>query len=389
MKRVLYIDIPFMGINDGAASRSRFLWKSLIAQYEVDWLELQRADLPAAKEMPLGMDNHYTIQAAQNFGIFEPRMIYRYKSSEICHFKEILRKNNYDIIFFRFLSPAKLALPARSMCKTLIFDVDMLLSRLSRMTWKQFPKFKYRYYYLETKKLEYFEKKFFLEPYIFLFTNSYERSMINKELGVRAGDSLKVLPNVMEEKEYYETEKQQRILFFGSLSSSANADALQYLSENLYPLMEDELESRSIYLEVAGKGWHDRYKVFFENKKRLRYLGEVDNIQKEISKSLLVFLPLRIASGTRTRILEAANQAVPVVTTPIGAEGLDLSADEIMIESSNKVMLEKLFMLLNNEQMRKKMGYNLRQRCRNLYLEKNVSELLISQIEDFWKKNNA
>jgi len=35
------------------------------------------------------------------------------------------------------------------------------------------------------------------------------------------------------------------------------------------------------------------------------------------------------------------------------------------------------------------MGYNLRQRCRNLYLEKNVSELLISQIEDFWKKNNA
>jgi glycosyltransferase involved in cell wall biosynthesis len=42
----------------------------------------------------------------------------------------------------------------------------------------------------------------------------------------------------------------------------------------------------------------------------------------------LVIVPLRVGSGTRVKILEAFAHGVPVVSTTIGAEGLDVTAGE-------------------------------------------------------------
>ena len=39
----------------------------------------------------------------------------------------------------------------------------------------------------------------------------------------------------------------------------------------------------------------------------------------------LLVAPLRVAGGTRIKILEAFAHRVPVVTTPVGAEGLDIA----------------------------------------------------------------
>lgn len=97
---------------------------------------------------------------------------------------------------------------------------------------------------------------------------------------------------------------------------------------------------------------------------------------------MLIFLPLRIASGTRTRILEAANQAKAVVTTPIGVEGLEFGNNEIVSESDKEMLVKSVIQLLDNEIRRKNLGQKLLLKSREMYLDKNVSAQFINYIEN-------
>ena len=51
-------------------------------------------------------------------------------------------------------------------------------------------------------------------------------------------------------------------------------------------------------------------------------VGEVENIQTELSKSLIYVCPLRFGAGIKGKLTEAMQAGTPSVTTPIGAEGM-------------------------------------------------------------------
>jgi glycosyltransferase involved in cell wall biosynthesis len=53
--------------------------------------------------------------------------------------------------------------------------------------------------------------------------------------------------------------------------------------------------------------------------------GAVDNVTPYYQQATVAVVPLRAGGGTRIKILEAAAHRVPVVSTPIGAEGLDVT----------------------------------------------------------------
>jgi len=388
MKKVLYIDLPFVGINDGAANRSKFIWKTLISQYEVDWMELNRTGIPEANGLPGNMNDHYQIQAEIDRRAFHPKMILRFSDMAKAKFIEIIKNNKYDLIFIRFASPAELAKLAEPYCSSIVFDIDMLLSRLSHLSWKQAPVLKNRYYLIESTKQRWFEQKFFQRKYLFLFTNYLEKDMVQHKLKLEKADNFAVSPNVMETKEVLPGQQQNRILFFGTLTSAANADAIKFISSEVYPLIESELEKQGLYLDIVGRGWHDRFRAYFADKERLRYIGEVDNIQQEIANSLFIFLPIRIASGTRTRILEVANQFKAIITTPIGMEGFQLTGEEIIIEDSAEKLAEEFNLLLNNELLRETLGQKLHFKCRELYHDNNVSTTLKVMLENWWKTDH-
>jgi glycosyltransferase involved in cell wall biosynthesis len=51
----------------------------------------------------------------------------------------------------------------------------------------------------------------------------------------------------------------------------------------------------------------------------------VDSVTPYYRQSTVAVVPLRAGGGTRIKILEAAAHCVPVVSTPIGAEGLEVA----------------------------------------------------------------
>jgi glycosyltransferase involved in cell wall biosynthesis len=52
--------------------------------------------------------------------------------------------------------------------------------------------------------------------------------------------------------------------------------------------------------------------------------GRVPDMEPELARADIAVVPLRIGSGTRLKILESFAHRIPVVSTTIGADGLDV-----------------------------------------------------------------
>jgi len=81
----------------------------------------------------------------------------------------------------------------------------------------------------------------------------------------------------------------------------------------------------------------------------VRFTGTVVDLRPYIARAAVCVVPLRIGSGTRLKILEAAAMAKPIVSTTLGAEGLELrSGQEIVLEDSPRAFAEGVAMLLTD-----------------------------------------
>jgi len=386
MKKLLYIDVPFAGATGGDKNRSRFIWETLTSNFDADLLLINRFEHPNEVINPhSGYINHFFLKT-KKWNFLSPRIIFCFSKSEIKKFKNILQNGKYEIVFFRFASPSRFAGIVTKILpdSKIIIDIDMLFSRLSELSWNLNPTFKNRYYFIEKIRQQIYEKKLFNLPYSFLFTNFIEKEIVEKKYVKKsAKGDFDILPNVMKEQSLKEIpEKENCILFFGGLSSAANEDAFKYLISDIYPLISQKLRDKNIFINIVGRNPTQIYDYLLKKNeiKNIIIIGEVPDINLEIAKALFVVLPLRIASGTRTRILEAANLKVAVITTSIGAEGFDFSEDEIIIRDSAEELAEEIKNLIDNPERAENSGVNFYRKCKKSYLDKNVGKELIRKI---------
>lgn len=384
MKKILYVDLPFEGIAGGDKNRSSFIWKSLASQYDADLLLIRSS---RDKEISLaghhGYDQLFTLESSEPWP-FQSQSIYRFALAQKKEFSALLKRKRYEIVVFRFLSTFTLARIARKVlpdCRIAI-DVDMLFSRIATLSWLKDRSIKNRFYFLESLKLKAFEAYAFRRKMHFFFTNSSE---CDYALRVYHADHDKchIFPNMMPDKskEYHAGAFAKKfILFFGTLDSSANQDAYEYLCSQIYPRISKKLQEKDLYIYVVGKNPTQLYDKLAGG--RIKIIGEVEDVNEYIAGSIFVILPLRIASGTRTRILEAALHKKAVITTTLGAEGLEIGQSEVVIKDDAEGFSKAIGDLIQNPGDIERLGVALYNKCSSLYSQEAVSKNFIAALED-------
>lgn len=111
------------------------------------------------------------------------------------------------------------------------------------------------------------------------------------------------------------------ILFQGSFDWAPNADAAGWLTGEILPLIRERVPDARVVL--AGTSTPD---VAALAGPHVEVTGAVPSMAPYLRAADLVVVPLRVGSGTRIKILEAFAHGVPVVSTAVGAEGLDVVA---------------------------------------------------------------
>jgi polysaccharide biosynthesis protein PslH len=114
--------------------------------------------------------------------------------------------------------------------------------------------------------------------------------------------------------------KQQMILFFGGLDYLPNREAVTIIRERLAPYFsEKKLPAKFV---VAGgsvpKEWSG-----VASGPLIEFLGHRENIKDYLYAADIVIAPLISGSGIRTKIIEAIGCGKRVISTKVGAEGID------------------------------------------------------------------
>jgi glycosyltransferase involved in cell wall biosynthesis len=112
-----------------------------------------------------------------------------------------------------------------------------------------------------------------------------------------------------------------RLVFVGTMGYPPNVDAVKYFCAEILPRITRAVPDVSFW--IVGKSPSDDV-LELDDGERIRVWANVPDVAPYVQTATLSVVPLRVGGGTRLKILESLALGTPVVSTTIGAEGLDL-----------------------------------------------------------------
>lgn len=390
MEKLLNIGAPYIGLNGGDKERARFQLDALRGAYAVHNLLVARpAELAATLPAHEAAGPALGIPGAPGRGL-RPASIYEPEASALPALLAKLEAERYPVAFFRYLGPTRLVAHVRRALPEarIVIDADMILSRIAQQAWRQDRRVGNRFFLFETFRVRRYEQWIFNEPHLFLMSNPDELAYVQKHF-VRSGarSRFALVPNVMPDVAARALPRADEgpvgyLLFYGMLGSAVNRDAFRFLVTEIYPRLHDALEARDLRIRVVGRGLCDFHRdlVARHGCGRIELAGEAEDIGAEVAGAMVCLAPLRMGSGTKTRVLEAAAYGTCVVTTPLGAEGLDFDADELIVEGTAEGIAAAVRGLLADPDARRARGERLRAKCVARYSREAVGRQLLEAI---------
>ena len=120
-----------------------------------------------------------------------------------------------------------------------------------------------------------------------------------------------------------------RVFFVGTMSYKPNHVAAKVLSREVFPLIREEVPEATCHL--VGKTNNSDYSELHHPEGGVHMHGFVEDVRPHFEASQVLVVPVSIGSGTRIKILEAMATGTPVVSTTIGAEGIECSDGENIV----------------------------------------------------------
>lgn len=149
-------------------------------------------------------------------------------------------------------------------------------------------------------------------------------------------------------------EEEEALVFTGSMDWLPNSDAVIHFCKNILPLIWKRKPDVKFY--IVGKNAPAGVQQFGEDK-RILVTGSVPDVRPYVVRSKVFVVPLRIGGGTRLKILEAMSMAKSVVSTTIGAEGIQAQPGrDILLADVPEDFAEKTIQLLESDSQRKSLG---------------------------------
>jgi glycosyltransferase involved in cell wall biosynthesis len=143
-----------------------------------------------------------------------------------------------------------------------------------------------------------------------------------------------------------QTQSRQHLVFTGSMDWRPNQDAARYFVAEILPLLRQARPD----LECTFVGRSPPPDIqALARVPGVHVTGTVDDVRPYVERAAVYVVPLRIGGGSRLKILEALAMGRAVVSTSVGAEGLDVEHDRhILLADDPQGFAETVLRLLND-----------------------------------------
>lgn len=141
--------------------------------------------------------------------------------------------------------------------------------------------------------------------------------------------------------------------FIGSLDWMPNQEGVKWFCDYVWPLIKKKYPSA--VLNIAGKNPSSEMLALHQPSEDINMVGEVENAVSFMKQQEVLVVPLLSGSGMRIKIIEAMAAKRAIVSTSIGAEGINVQ-DTCLLADEALEFSQKVVELLNNNLLRKELG---------------------------------
>lgn len=394
MKKLLFLttELPYP-LDNGGKIRTYNMIKGLSSEYQIDVIcfsEINNNEnsINALKKICSDVyvfDKLYTnskskINLMKNiiFAMIKksPFIINKFADNRYTNIvKKLLTENKYDLVIADHLQVAQF-LSDEYLGKAVLSQHNCEYLILKRMAEESSNFIKKKYIEFEAKKLEKYEKMICSKfKKVILLSNEDKEKLVSKEYD---GNNSFILP-ISVSTEFKKTninKSKKNILFLGTMSWMPNEQGISWFLKNVWGSIKDE----GYKLYIVGKNPSDRIKQFESD--NVIITGYVDDINEYIDLCDISVVPLFIGGGMRVKILESMAKRIPIISTTIGAEGIEVEdGKDILIANTEEEFIEKINNI-NNEHLYNEIIKNADRLIGDKYSIEAINKKLINSLVD-------
>src|SRR5215510_5205466 len=216
---------------------------------------------------------------------------------------------------------------------------------------------------------------------VYLCSALDERRLLEQVPGARTA----VVPNAAD-VEFYQPRPMdpppdgRTVVYFGLLSTAPNIDGVIHFVQDIWPrITETHPEARCKII-----GGRPPQSLLALAGPRVELTGFVSDLRPHLAAAAAVVVPLRQGGGTRLKIVEAMAMGKAIVSTTLGAEGIEaIPGRDIFIEDSPSAFADAVNRLLAEPELAKRIGQSARQ----IAVERYAWSAAAQALEDFYRRN--
>jgi glycosyltransferase involved in cell wall biosynthesis len=194
---------------------------------------------------------------------------------------------------------------------------------------------------------------------VYLCSAADERRLLDQLSGVRTA----VIPNAAD-VDYYQPRLTdpppdgRTVVYFGLLSTVPNVDGVTYFARHIWPRIA------AAHAEARWKiiGGRPPPSLLAMSGPRVELTGFVPDLRPHLAAAAVVVVPLQLGGGTRLKIVEAMAMGKAVVSTALGAEGVEaVPGRDILVEDAPAAFADAVNRLLAEPSLAARIGQSARQ----------------------------
>jgi glycosyltransferase involved in cell wall biosynthesis len=261
------------------------------------------------------------------------------------------REQRFDVVVCDFLDAA-VNFPGRLNIPCVLFQHNVESEIWRRHAATASNPVKKATYGMEFSKMERYERIVVRKFHHVVSVSENDRALMTKWVD---GDRVTVVPTGVDLAEYRPApdapEPGPVVTFVGAMDWEPNIDGVEYFASEVWPAIKADVpEAR---FRIVGRNPDRRVKKW--ESESIEVTGRVPSVVEYLHQSAVVIVPLRIGGGTRLKIYEAMATAKAVVSTTVGAEGLDVRhGHDIMLADDPRSFAQAVIMLLRDRELRRR-----------------------------------
>lgn len=305
----------------------------------------------------------------------KPYALYKFWSNEMSALVlRITRERRFDCYWFDHLSMTQYCPRSHVVPRVLEnHNVEHVLylrhaQHESKLLWRLF-------FYLESAKYWLYEKS---------VAGRFKKILVisNNDRKQASGNSVVYPPAVS--GSYFSLKRKpipNTLLFMGLLTWYPNKQGVLWFIKRVFPIISSR--HTNTRLVVVG----DKTKRFPVGKNRnIHFTGYVKSVIPYLQNASIFIAPILFGSGVRIKILEAMAAGIPVVSTTIGAEGIQATNNKnICIADTPQEFANSVINLLSNDKVSKTIGSAARNFVRSHHTQRHVDTIIAGVLESIKK----